>query len=324
MKKSAFNYSVICNMHMFSGKRESLLTINIIRRVTYGLMLFIAIMSFSSCGRYDNESESEGNVDIATFTTTAIEKSGENSTVTTVHRNSESTTYSVTVTTTTDKKVETTVTIPEMHEDNISNEFSLSTSVPSTHNNQPVSETVQVTVTDPIKQGSEDIPKPAHTTTTVTNPPPTTPDPVVDDSQVDISFDENRTGYDYDKAYEIAQLINNLRVSVGKSEMTYNDSLVSAAMLRAEELSVLNSHDRPNGMPGISAIWEYTNESWYENENIASCGAIASAEFMYNLWYTSPGHYGTMTDSAYDRCGVGIYYKNGYTYAVLLVAGDDK
>lgn len=139
---------------------------------------------------------------------------------------------------------------------------------------------------------------------------------------VDYTIDTSKTGRDSAKASEIAKCINILRNYVGVSRLSYSKDLEKAAMVRAEEIVNNFSHQRPDGASGISAIWQYTSRSHYEGENIGQCGAVATAEFMYSLWLNSPNHYKIMTDPGFSRCGVGVYYKNGSTYTVLLVAGD--
>lgn len=139
---------------------------------------------------------------------------------------------------------------------------------------------------------------------------------------VDYTIDTSKTGRDSAKASEIAKCINILRNYVGVSQLSYSKDLEKAAMVRAEEIVNNFSHQRPDGASGISAIWQYTSRSHYEGENIGQCGAVATAEFMYSLWLNSPNHYKIMTDPGFSRCGVGVYYKNGSTYTVLLVAGD--
>lgn len=185
------------------------------------------------------------------------------------------------------------------------------TNVPKT--TEKVATARKTTTTKPTNQAVK------TTVAIATTPSQTQKQPVYG---VDYTIDTSKTGRDSAKAAEIAKCINILRKYVGVSSLSYSKDLEKAAMVRAEEIVNNFSHERPDGASGISAIWQYTSRSHYEGENIGQCGAVATAEFMYSLWLNSPNHYKIMTDPGFSRCGVGVYYKNGSTYTVLLVAGD--
>lgn len=65
--------------------------------------------------------------------------------------------------------------------------------------------------------------------------------------------------------YEIAELINTQRVNNGLDSYTWNDSLETSALVRAEELSVSFSSTRPDGQ----AWWTIGNTERSSGENVS-------------------------------------------------------
>jgi len=108
--------------------------------------------------------------------------------------------------------------------------------------------------------------------------------------------------YDYTKAYEILNLINQERSKKKLSFLTMNASLLDKSMLRAAETSVYWDHKRPNG----SRFYTLYNMSAIMGENIAYGSSSASA--IVKQWMNSSSHRANILDSDYNSTGIGVYY----------------
>ena len=79
----------------------------------------------------------------------------------------------------------------------------------------------------------------------------------------------------YDYAFEVLDLVNELRASMGISQYQMDKELLDIAMERAAEISLYFSHDRPDGTGGWS-------------ENIAG-NRYTTPESVMNGWINSEG-----------------------------------
>ena len=104
----------------------------------------------------------------------------------------------------------------------------------------------------------------------------------------------------YDYAYDVLELLNELRTSLGLSELTMNEELLDVAMQRAAEIALYYSHTRPNGTSCFSLY-----SKGYVGENIA-IGQTSPAAVM-EAWTNSSGHYANMTSGKYNSVGIGAF-----------------
>lgn len=96
-------------------------------------------------------------------------------------------------------------------------------------------------------------------------------------------------------AQEVIELTNQERIKAGKEPLKICAKLNEFAMIRAKELSIKYSHDRPNGLltPNFG-------------ENIGYCGkGLNSAQIMVQAWMNSLGHRVAIMGHTYF--GVGVY-----------------
>ena len=122
-------------------------------------------------------------------------------------------------------------------------------------------------------------------------------------SSSDIDIEEYRD--------EVFRLVNKERENAGVPKCTSNDTAMEFAQIRAEEISEMFSHERPDG-----STMRYSHYTFAEN--------IAKGQNTPNdvvaAWMASSGHKATiLTDySDYGNClGVGVYEENGTIYWVL-------
>ena len=105
---------------------------------------------------------------------------------------------------------------------------------------------------------------------------------------------------------QVIELVNQERAKRGISPLKKDDEMMDTADVRAAELEVLFSHDRPDGSDSDTA---YPDGVGYRGENIAM-GQRTPAQVM-NSWMNSPGHKRNILDPNYTVIGVGYSKKNG-------------
>lgn len=124
-------------------------------------------------------------------------------------------------------------------------------------------------------------------------------------------------------AQEVIRLVNEERAKVGKTPLQYNAKLQEIAMLRAKEISILFSHDRPDGRLFDTAFGE-AGVGCPDGENIAK-GSLTPERVMH-IWMNSLGHKVAILSPTATHIGVGFYKAaNGIYYWVQdFSSGPDK
>ncbi len=115
----------------------------------------------------------------------------------------------------------------------------------------------------------------------------------------------------YEYAQEVLKIVNEERSNAGAEELVMVEELTDVAMMRAAEIAVEFSHDRPNGLWCFSAFPEFC---WSVGENIAmgqrSPGAVMGG------WMNSTGHRDNILNKGYSKIGIGCFYDGYYYYWV--------
>lgn len=112
-------------------------------------------------------------------------------------------------------------------------------------------------------------------------------------------------------ASEVIRLANIERAKAGRSALIYNPSLQRGAMMRAKEISIKFSHERPNG-ESFTTILNECGAGHISGENIAA--GQKSPELAVKAWMNSQGHKLTMLDKENLYIGVGFYQDNDGRY----------
>ena len=107
--------------------------------------------------------------------------------------------------------------------------------------------------------------------------------------------------FSYNQAQEVLRIVNRERRSHGLKALTMTEDLTEAAMKRAAEISVLFSHQRPNGLSCFSAF-DYGS---YGGENIAA--GYETPELVMDGWMNSPGHRANILNGDYTQIGIGVF-----------------
>ncbi|APZ49366.1 hypothetical protein BW721_06545 [Jeotgalibaca sp. PTS2502] len=122
----------------------------------------------------------------------------------------------------------------------------------------------------------------------------------------------------------ILQLTNDLRNSLEVGTLTQNDTLQQAADIRALESAQSFSHTRPDGSDFYTVLNEdglsYTYQVTGENLALATyhLDDVGMAEFLFDGWVESPGHYQNMIEADFSELGVGVYYDGDILYLVQI------
>jgi len=119
---------------------------------------------------------------------------------------------------------------------------------------------------------------------------------------------------------EVIRLVNVERQRAGLGQLTANSLLMSGARIRAEEIDVLFSHDRPNGSSWRTVLSDLGYTRTPVGENIAA--GQTSPSMVVNSWMGSQGHRNNILGSAYTEIGVGaVVGSDGRWYWVQLFGG---
>ncbi len=108
---------------------------------------------------------------------------------------------------------------------------------------------------------------------------------------------------------EVLQLVNKERAKVGARPLRLSNDLSGAAAIRAEEITQLFSHTRPDGSQFITLLRDRNHTL---GENIAA--GNPTPEEVVDSWMHSPGHRANILNKVFKELGVGYYYKEGSPY----------
>ena len=119
-------------------------------------------------------------------------------------------------------------------------------------------------------------------------------------------------------ADRVLELVNEERAKNGLSPLSGDHAkLNAAAAVRAEELTELFSHDRPNGSSCFTVLKELGVSYMSAGENIAM--GYSTPEAVVNGWMNSQGHRENILDSSFTYLGVGyVVDDSGYAYWVQM------
>ena len=103
-------------------------------------------------------------------------------------------------------------------------------------------------------------------------------------------------------------LVNQKRAAAGLSTLAWSDKLSAAALVRAQELVSLFSHDRPNG-----TAWYTVDSTVMFGENLAKLYYTGDA--VVDAWMASPTHAANIMDGGFKTVGIAVYQaENGNWY----------
>ena len=115
---------------------------------------------------------------------------------------------------------------------------------------------------------------------------------------------------------EVYEITNNYRSLVGVPSLTLDSFLMTAADIRAKELSNSFSHTRPNGSSCFTVLSELGISYGTAGENIAA--GYSSPQSVMEGWYSSSGHYQNIISSKFKKIGIGVNIINNQYYWVQI------
>ena len=104
---------------------------------------------------------------------------------------------------------------------------------------------------------------------------------------------------------EVIRVVNIERSVAGLPPLELNTRLRQAARIRARELPVLFSHNRPGGRAWHTALTDVGVRPQGSGENIASSHMTPTAVVIG--WMSSPSHRNNILASNFTQIGVGVY-----------------
>jgi len=121
---------------------------------------------------------------------------------------------------------------------------------------------------------------------------------------------------------QVAALINSVRVENGLNALAADETLISIAKTRSEDMVTRGyfSHYTPEGT-NVFALMKGSNFSYrYAGENLAQSqpASIGSPDAFLNAWLNSPSHRANIFRAQYNKIGVGMI-ENGDRRVVTTV-----
>lgn len=118
-------------------------------------------------------------------------------------------------------------------------------------------------------------------------------------------------------AKQVVNLVNEERAKAGLSALVLDETLASAAMVRATEIETSFSHTRPDGRSFSTVLSDMGIQYRRSGENIAL--GQQSPQAVMEGWMNSKGHRANILNPNFTKIGVG-YRKNaaGRTYWTQL------
>ena len=104
-------------------------------------------------------------------------------------------------------------------------------------------------------------------------------------------------------AKQVLKLVNTERKKAGLTELTWDDTVATAAMTRSEEIEKSFSHTRPDGRNFGTAITDLGITYRGAGENIA--WGQKTPEAVMNAWMNSEGHRANILNPNFKKLGVG-------------------
>ena len=129
-------------------------------------------------------------------------------------------------------------------------------------------------------------------------------------------FPLNINNYQFE--YDLLSEINNQRLIYGLNELELSFELCAAAEIRAEEISEIWSHTRPDGTKFDVLIH---NIEWsLAGENLAKSKVDVTLATVCNSWMNSESHRKNILNSRFQKCGIGEFVADNTIYIALILS----
>lgn len=135
--------------------------------------------------------------------------------------------------------------------------------------------------------------------------------------------DYNLTGNLEIENYVFAR-VNELRDSLGLNILTSNSTLVEYAYIRAKESEINWAHQRPDGTPWNTVIFEEDRKNLLTGENLTMGSGFQPYEYadmIFKSWLNSPSHYSNMISPNHVELGLAVYVTESGSYYAAQIFG---
>ena len=139
---------------------------------------------------------------------------------------------------------------------------------------------------------------------------PNNSEPGGNESLPEIDYEQPETDNE-ELAYakQVVKLVNEERAKASLSALELDTEIASAALIRANEITEVFSHTRPDGRSFSTVLTDYNIPFNGSGENIA--WGQKTPEQVMEAWMNSDGHRANILNSKFTKIGVG-HYKNAF------------
>ncbi len=120
--------------------------------------------------------------------------------------------------------------------------------------------------------------------------------------------------------YGMADAINAVREENSLGTLNLNSRLCAIASCRANEISQVWSHTRPDGRNYATVLSDYGYGAGSAMELLVYVTGNGDAQSIVGKWLESDSHRQSLL-GGYSTLGIGVYRANGYTYVCCLLVG---
>ncbi len=122
-------------------------------------------------------------------------------------------------------------------------------------------------------------------------------------------------------AQDVLDSVNKARKDANLKELTMdNGNMMTAAKIRAKEITVHWDHARPDGAKWDTVFVEEGVTYNCRGENLAD--GYTTAQSVFEGWMNSPGHRGNIMNGQYTHISIVCFDVNGHFYWVQLFGGN--
>lgn len=126
------------------------------------------------------------------------------------------------------------------------------------------------------------------------------------------ALDKSVEGVLSQEEWQVLKIVNQNRMASGLAPLSATAKLQKAADTRANELSALFDHNRPDGRQYHTALTDLSIAYNRSGENIAA--GQNTAESVMTAWMKSQGHKDNIMSTGYKHMGAGYQYNAGSLY----------
>jgi len=122
-----------------------------------------------------------------------------------------------------------------------------------------------------------------------------------------------------DRADRMIEKTNEVRAGCGLGQLTKDETLTEAALIRAVELQQIFAHTRPDGTAFHTVFSQVGSGGTRRGENLAR-GKAGVHDSVFEAWIDSDGHRANIMNAQFAKIGIGYVEIQGVGYWCQLFA----